>query len=204
MKSLASVLTILVGALMATGVAHATYIDIAASDAGATYAVRRVWDDGYGIRMIGVVGDTEITISVSESSPHGITTCWIYIDGTTTTGTTRNFTTSAYREHYGCVVIKYDNDSYEAREFHVKPAWPLNGPEPTTGATPPEFPILPQDSTAANLISPIASADPAGPTGDPVQMCCCYEGGCFAMWSEGEPECSGTCPNCTGDDECDD
>ena len=155
-----------------------TYISVSARDAGEEHSVRKVWDDS-GITNIGVIGDTEFTIQVTESSPYEIETCWIYINGTTYTTTQLNFTVEDYREHYGCVVIKYDDDSYESLEFHVPPAWDLEA-SLTLGAQAPAA-TLPSDPTAAQLISAVAANDPYGPLWEYEYYCICDGNLCSLM-----------------------
>lgn len=140
-----------------------TYIDVSAAsvDEG---ALRKVWEED-GKRQIGCMGDSEFLISVSESSPYDIASCWIYVDGTTTSGTTRTLTATAYRILHGAVVIKYSNDTYECAEFRVLPAWELNDPNlPDAGSIAPTIFELPADITAATLIAGVASGEQDGPT----------------------------------------
>ena len=72
------------------------YIDICACDAGEEEAVRLLWHDS-GAVWIGVWGDVEFTIIVTESNPNDVDTCWIYLNGTTTTAMSRDFTATDYR-----------------------------------------------------------------------------------------------------------
>jgi hypothetical protein len=146
-----------------------TYMDVSAADVGGETGVRKVSTEAYG-RYIGVFGDVEFQIVVSSSYPEGIDTCWIYLNGTTTTGTTRNFTATGCRFHYGIAVIKYEDSTYESMEFRVNPAWAANGPQ-TQAYAPTSWTLAP-DATAAALMEPVAEADPDG-DGPPVEHCVC-------------------------------
>lgn len=178
----------------------ASYISLTASDAGQDHAIRKVWPLG-GTLHFGVVGDTEFTISINESSPWEIDTCWIYFDASYSVGTSKNVIVSNYREIYGIVVVKYNNLTYEAKEFHILPAW-YDSENVTTGSSAPipSSGSFPSDQTARGFMEAIASTAPDGPA-DIEEYCCCDEGGCFSMIATCG-ECSGSAPNCTGDTDC--
>jgi len=176
-----------------------SYISIVAVDAGEEYSVRTAWIESE-IPYIGTMGETSFTINVTESNPNDIDTCWIYMDASYTTGTSRTFTASDYRMVHGVVVIKYDNDTYEQKEFRIHPAW---DPEatPSTGSTPPPVgpTSFPSDQTAAGYMSDVADGAPDGPT-QLTEYCCCDSACSPAIATRNE--CAGTAPNCTGDLEC--
>jgi len=202
MTACVAIATIVAGASIAFA---ANFMDVSASDTGQEYAVRKVWTDG-GLRWIGVMGDKEFTLTITESSPLSIDTCWIYIDGTTTTGTTRNCIVDDLRVHYACAVIKYVNGPYELLQFRVQPAW--NSPSAVTaGATAPTTYVLPVNGSAAAMILPVAEADPDGPVGDRPMYCTCENEGCYDMFSPGPANCDDRgvdCHHCWDDDDCTD
>jgi len=179
----------------------ANFMDISASDTGQDHAVRHIWDEG-GLRWIGVVGDKEFTVTITESSPLSVDTCWIYIDGTTTTGMTRDCVVDDLRIHYACAVIKYVNGPYELLEFRVNPAWTIPS-SVSGGATAPTSYALPEDEDAADLILPVAEADPDGSI-DVHTYCCCHMEMCSEMNSSIATcdERTIDCGNCYDDDDC--
>lgn len=191
MTRLFAVILTVVFILYSTAAMATTYIAITAEDVGQDTAVRKVWHEDE-VTFIGVYGDYEFEINVSESSPNDIDTCWIYLDGTAYTGTELEFTVEDYRQHYGCVVIKYDNDTYEDAEFHILPAWPTDATV-ATGATAPAPSSLPTDQTAAQLIYAVAINDPDGPT-EVKYVCACEGPGCVEVIGDVD-ECrkNGTC-----------
>jgi hypothetical protein len=139
-------------------------------------------------------GSNQLTISATTTSMLMVTATWVYINGITSLGTSRNFTATSVRPFSGVVVMKYSNNTYESQPFFVKVGWFPNDMSmpsiPSGGAQPPSNPLLPSDSTAAGIISVVVSADAAGPDPDPIYLGCHTEA-CSTF-------------NGTDDDECED
>jgi len=74
------------------------------------------------------------------------------------------------------------------QEIHIKPSWPLES-SVATGATAPEYPLLPTDETAAELIEPVADDDPDGALTQTVYNVCNGEECCVSMIDDGPDEC---------------
>ena len=164
------------------------YIGLSAEDVS-DYCVARVWKEGV-VTEIGTIGELEWTLNVYENSAEDIDTCWVYFDGEVYTGTSVDLCTESYRNHYGAVIIKFEDESFDYASFEVIAGWPGAGDEyvESLNNQPPANPnlALTLPTEVYSVFTDISGIDPEGPSEAEWNGWCDANGQCSPVESSGK------------------
>ncbi|MBN2081073.1 hypothetical protein JW859_02580 [bacterium] len=142
------------------------YLALSALSATEESAISRIFMEDE-VTVICTYGGLDWYLNVSECYAEDIDTCWVYFDGEIYTGTTVALCTESYRDHYGAVVVKYEDDTFDYAGFRVISVWPNATEEyvESLNNAPPMSPDIPASLPyeAISVFTAISEIDPDGP-----------------------------------------